>query len=159
MGKVSAVIARRDQGSVSKLLQGLFSSVTDTAASSWGALDAIGEILSQEPELFSQFISRLSFLAKEKSLLSQILRAMGKIGQARPDLLGKASYLVITFLNDRDPLVRGHAAILLGNLGVHEAKEDLRKISEDPCEIEVYKDGSLEKQTVGHLAYESLIRL
>jgi hypothetical protein len=158
-GKVSAVIARRDQSSVSKLLQGLFSSVTDTAASNWGALDAIGEILSHEPELFSQFIPRLSLLARERSLLVQILRAMGKIGQVRPDLLGKASSLLITFLNDQDPQVRGHAAVLLGNLGVREAKEDLRKISEDPCEVEVYRDGFLEKQTVGHLAYESLKRL
>jgi HEAT repeat protein len=158
-GKVSAVIARRDQGNVSKFLQGLFSSVTDTAASSWGALDAIGEIISHEPELFSQYIPRLSLLTRERALLSEILRALVRIGQVRPDLLGKASYLVITFLNDQDPQVRGYAAILLGNLGVHEAREDLKKISEDPSEIEVYKAGFLEKQTVGHLAYESLKKL
>jgi hypothetical protein len=158
-GKVSAVIARRDKNSVSKLLQGLFSAVSDTAASSWGALDAIGEILSQEPELFSNFIPRLSLLARERSLLAQILRAMGKISRVRPDLLGKATYVVIAFLNDQDPQVRAYTAILLGNLGAHEAKEDLKKLLEERYEIEVYKDGVLEKQTVGHLAHESLERL
>jgi HEAT repeat protein len=158
-GKVSAVIARRDQGSVSKFLQGLFSSVTDTAASSWGALDAIGEIISHEPELFSQYIPRLSFLARERSLLSEILRAMVRIGQVRPDLLGKASYLVITLLKDQDPQVRGQAALLLGNLRVAEAKEDLKGLLDDPCEIAVYKAGVLEKRTIGDLAHESLNRL
>ena len=158
-GKVSAVIARRDQSSVSRFLQGLFSSVTDTAASSWGALDAIGEMISHEPELFSQYIPRLSLLTRERSLLSEILRAMVRIGQIRPDLLGKASCLVITLLKDEDPQVRGHAAILLGNLRVFEAKEDLKGLLDDPCEIELYKGGFIEKRTVGDLAYESLNRL
>ena len=158
-GKVSAVIARRDQSSVSRFLQGLFSSVTDTAASSWGALDAIGEIISHEPELFSQYIPRLSLLTRERSLLSEILRAMVRIGQIRPDLLGKASCLVVTLLKDEDPQVRGQSAILLGNLRVFEAKEDLKGLLDDPCEIELYKGGFLEKRTVGDLAYESLNRL
>jgi HEAT repeat protein len=144
---------------VSKFLQGLFGSVTDTAASSWGALDAIGEIISHEPELFSHYIPRLSLLARERSLLSEILRAMVRIGQTRPDLLGKASYLVITFLKDKDPQVRGQAALLLGNLRVVEAKEDLKRLLDDPCETEVYKAGFFEKRTVGDLAYESLNRL
>ena len=158
-GKVSAVIARRDQSSVFRFLQGLFSSVTDTAASSWGALDAIGEMISHEPELFSQYIPRLSLLTRERSLLSEILRAMVRIGQIRPDLLGKASYLVITLLKDEDPQVRGQAALLLGNLRVLEAKEDLKGLLDDPCEIELYKGGFIEKRTVGDLAYESLNRL
>ena len=158
-GKVSAVIARRDQSSVFRFLQGLFSSVTDTAASSWGALDAIGEIISHEPELFSQYIPRLSLLTRERSLLSEILRAMVRIGQIRPDLLGKASCHVITLLKDEDPQVRGQAAILLGNLRVFEAKEDLKGLLDDPCEIELYKGGFIEKRTVGDLAYESLNRL
>jgi hypothetical protein len=158
-GKVSAVIARKDQGSVSKFVQGLFSSVTDTAASSWGALDAIGEIISRNPELFSQYVPRLSLLARERSLLSEILRAMVRIGQVRPDLLGKASTLVTTLLKDEDPQVRGHAAILLGKLRVVEAREDLKGLLDDPCEIELYKVGFIEKRTVRDLAYESLNRL
>ena len=158
-GKVSTVIARRDQASVSRFLQSLFSSVTDTAASSWGALDAIGEIISHEPGLFSQFIPRLSLLTREKSLLSEILRAMLRIAQTRPDLLGRASHLLITFLKDQDPQVRGQAALLLGNLRVGEAKDDLKGLLEDAGETEVYKAGFLEKKTVGELAHESLNRL
>jgi hypothetical protein len=158
-GRVSAVIARRDRGSVSKFLQGLFSSVTDTAASSWGALDAIGEIISRNPEFFSQYIPRLSLLARERSLLAEVLRAMAKIGQKEPDLLGKASCLGVTLLKDQDPQVRGQAVILLGHFRVAEAKEDLGGLLDDRCEVEVYKDGALEKRTIGNLAYESLKRL
>ncbi len=158
-GRVSAVVAQGDRKSVVKLLESLFSSVADTAASSWGALDAIGEILSQEPDLFSQYAPRLSFLARERSFLAQILRAMGKIGQMRPELLATSSSLVIPFLKDQDPQVRGQAVILLGNLGLREAKEDLKELLDDPCEIEVYRDGFLERKTIGTLADESLKRL
>ena len=155
-GQVSAVIARRDQGSVSKFLQGLFTSVTDTAASSWGALDTIGEIVGRNPALFSQYVPRLSLLARERSLLSEILRAMVRIGKIRPDLLGKASYLGVTLLKDQDPQVRGQAAILLGNLRAVEAREDLKALLDDRCEVEVYEGGFLQIRTVGNLAYESL---
>jgi HEAT repeat protein len=101
----------------------------------------------------------LSLLTRERFLLSEILRALVKIGQIRPDLLGKASYRVITLLKDQDPQVRGQAVILLGHLRVAEAKGNLEGLLDDRCEVEVYKEGVLEKRTVGNLAYESLKRL
>ena len=159
LGKVSAVIAQKDPGAISKLLQGLFTSVSDTAASSWGSVDAIGEIIGSLPDHFAGFIPQLVQLSRDHSLLPEVLRAMGKIGETRPDLLRRFSYSMIPLLRDSDSEVRGYAAILLGHLKAYEAKDDLIKIKEDITAIEIYRTGQLEKTTLARIAIESLARL
>jgi len=159
LGKISAVIAQNDPGAISKLLQGLFTSVSDTAASSWGSVDAIGEIISALPDHFSSFIPQLVQLSKDPSLLPQVLRAMGTIGATRPDLLRRYSYAMIPLLRHPDSEVRGYAAILLGHLNAYEAKEDLIKLKEDMTAIDIYRKGQIESTSIRQLAIDSLATL
>lgn len=159
LGKVSAVIAETDPGTVSKLLQRLFSSITDTAAFTWGAFEAIGEIIRYESERFAGYIPHLYPYLADDTRRAQSLRAMGRIAGARPDLLRKMTIHFIPFLADRDPLVRGYAALLMGNLGAQEAKEDLENLRDDVHRIDMYEDGVLESKTVGRVASEALARL
>jgi hypothetical protein len=159
MGKVSAVIAQYDPGAISKLLQRLFSSMMDTAASSWGSLDAIGEIISNSPEQFAKYTPQLYQFASDRALLPEVLRALGNIGGKRPDLLRKEALHFIPLLQDPDPEIRGYATILLGNLGAHEARDDLTRIAQDSAEMEVYRNGHLEKQTLAQLASKALEKL
>jgi HEAT repeat protein len=159
IGRVSAVIAESDSGTVAKLLQGLFSSLMDTAASSWGALDAIGEIISRNPEMFSGYIPQLYQMARDRTLLAEILRALGKISRTNPEPMRKTGRTFILFLDDPDPAVRGYAAVLLGHLGIQEAKETLARLSEDPAELSIYEDGKVVTTTVGRLSSDALKRL
>jgi hypothetical protein len=159
LGKICAVIAPKDPGPISKLLQGLFTSVSDTAASSWGSVDAIGEIISALPDHFSGFLPQLVQISRDPELLPEVLRAMGKIGETRPDLLRRYSYPMIPLLRNPDSEVRGYAAILLGCLKAHEAKEDLTKLKEDRTAIDIYRNGQIEKTTLHQLATESLAKL
>ena len=159
LGKVSGVIAQHDPGAISRLLQRLFTASADTAASSWGCLDAIGEIISNSPEHFAGYLPQLYQFAGDRALLAEVLRALGKIGEVRPDLIRKTTYRFIPFLQDPDPEIRGYATILLGNLGAREARDDLTRLGEDPAAVEVYRDGQLKKQTIGQLASEALEKL
>jgi hypothetical protein len=159
LGKVSGVIAEYDPGAISKLLQRLFSASADTAASSWGCLDAIGEIISNSPEQFGGYMPQLYQFAGDRDLLAEVLRALGNIGDKRPDLMRKKAFHFVPLLQDPEPEIRGYAAILLGNLGAHEAKDDLTRLEEDSAGLEVYRNGQLEKQTVGQLASEALNKL
>ena len=159
LGKVSAVIAQKDSGAVSKLLQGLFTSLSDTAASSWGSVDAIGEIISALPDHFSGFIPQLVQLSRDPSLLPEVLRAMGTIGSGRPELLRRFSYAMIPLLRHPDSEVRGYAAILLGHLKAYEAKDDLIKLTEDMTSIAIYRTGQIKNTTIQELATESLAKL
>jgi len=156
LGKASALIAQKDPATISRLLQGLFTSISDSAASSWGALNAIGEIIGNSPEQFAGYIPQLVKSTGDKALLPEALRALGKIGGVRPDLIRKAAFRSIPLLRDPDPGIRGYAAILLGNLDAQEAREGFTELLDDSMGIEIYKDGRFEKRTVSQLAAEAL---
>lgn len=156
LGQVSGVIAERDPGTVSKLLQRLFTAIDDTAAFTWGAFEAVGEIIRHKPELLAGFIPQLYKYLAEEARRVQALEALGRISRSRPDLIRKIGSRFITLLADRDPRVRGNAAFLVGTLGVSEGREALKKLRADNNEITVYDQGELERKTVGELASEAL---
>jgi HEAT repeat protein len=159
LGRVSAVVARFDPGAVKRILQGLFSSLTDTAASSWGAIEAIGEILACSPESFSEFVPQLGRLSGTPTFLEEVLRALGRIAETRADLLQGLSSRMLPLLTHPAPAVRGPAAVLLGNLRAAEARGVLEELRVDPAEIDVYRHGVMEKKTVGQLAVKALSRI
>jgi hypothetical protein len=130
--------------------------VTDTAASSWGYIGAIGEIISNRPEQFGGYVPQLYPLASDRVLLHDVLRAFIKIAECRPDILQKKAYQFIPLLNDPVSTIRGYAAILLGTLEAGEAKEDLGELVNDEAPVEVYEEGQLMTRTVGDLAAHAL---
>ena len=159
LGHVSAVIADRNPRSISRLLQTLFYGITDTAASSWGALEAIGEIIGNKTERFAGYIPQLyKFLANE-SLRAQALQTIGRIAKSRPDLIRKVTFHFIPYLGDSNPETRGYAAWLIGNLNASEAQDDLENLRGDPNEIHIYENGEMRKKTVGQVASEALIKI
>ncbi|MBW2015464.1 MAG: HEAT repeat domain-containing protein [Deltaproteobacteria bacterium] len=159
LGQVSARIAETNPGAVSRLLQGFLTSLSDTAASSWGALDAIGEIIRNSPERFAGFVPQLFSFLKDRTLLPQVLRALEMIATASPAILRGKAFYFIPLLQDPEPAVRGYAALFLGGLGAAEAREELTSLLEDPVPLEIYRNGRIMKKTVGQLASESLEKL
>jgi hypothetical protein len=159
LGQVSGVIAEKDPGTVSKLLQRLFTAIDDTAAFTWGAFEAVGEIIRYRPDLLAGYIPQLYKYLAEETKRVQALEALGRIGKARPDLIGKIGSRFITLVADPDPRVRGNAAFLLGTLGVLQGREALERLIADDNEIAVYNQGELESKTVGELASDALGKL
>jgi len=159
LGKVSGLISRQDPESVSRLLRSLFTAVTDTAASSWGYIGAIGEIISNRPDQFGGYVPQLYPLAADRALLPDVLRAFIKVAECRPDIVQKKAYQFIPLLNDPVPTIRGYAAMLLGKLEAGEAKDDLAGLVDDDAPVGVYEAGQLATRSVGDLAAHALSRL
>lgn len=159
LGKVSSVIARKDPGSVSNLLMGLINSVSSPGASSWGALEAIGEIIAGCPDLYAGYIPLLYNFLGDSHHRPGVLGAIGRVAEVRPDLLKGAAFRLMPFLQDPDPGARGYAALLFGSLGMAEAKNGLNAIRDDAEEIKIYKNGIIAKKTVGQLGQEALERI
>ncbi len=156
LGRASLVICETDPGVVARLLQGLFSSLLDTASSSWGAFDAIGEIIFHRADLFAGYVPQLFQFLADPNKRGEALQALGRIAHAKPELIRKISFHFIGLLQDPDPQVRGQAARLLGLLKAYEAREDLSKLLDETDEVEVYTNGLVLRRTVGHLASEAL---
>jgi HEAT repeat protein len=159
LGKVCGLLSHQDPESVSRLLQGLFTAVTDTAASSWGYIDAIGEIIRNRPEQFGGYVPQLYPLASDRALLPDVLRAFIMVAEPRPDILRKKVYQFIPLLNDPVPTIRGYAAMLLGKLEAGEAKDELGGLLEDDAPVGVYEGGQLLTRSVGDCATDALKRL
>ena len=159
LGKACAIIAEDDPDSVSKLLDGLYISISDTAASDWGAFEAIGEIISHTIDIFAGHLPRLYQFLGDENRRGQVIQSLGKIAKAKPDLLRKHTFHFLPFLKDPDPQVRGYTAWLLGNLGASEALNDIKMLQEDAHEIGFYQKGKLEQKTVGLLASEAIEQL
>lgn len=158
LGRVAAVISEKNPAAVAKLLQNLFSSVTDSASSSWGALDAVGEIISHDTGRFSGYIPGIYRMVADRTLLPDILRCLGKIAGRNPEPLRQAALHFIAFLHDPDPKVRGYAAVLLGYLDVALAEAPLSGLLEDAGVLEVYEEGEMVSTTVGRLSFQALHR-
>jgi len=154
LGMAASEVAEDNPEAVSRLLQRLFTSITDTAASSWGAFEAIAEIISRRTDLFAGYIPQLfSFLADD-TRQADCLKAVGTIAKSRPDILRRYTFYFIPFLQSPKASVRGYAAILLGNLGAKEAREDLKKLINDPNPIQIYDNGSLKQKTIGQVSHD-----
>lgn len=159
LGKSSAIIARNDPGTVSNLMQRLLNTIANPGASSWGAIDTIGEIIASTPALFAGYLPTLYQFLEDDMLRPRILRAIGKAAEARPDLLRGAIFRLLPFLRHPDGETRGYAARLFGFLSTPEAKGDLEQLLEDSYPITLYRNGSVEQTTVGRLSAEALGKL
>ncbi len=159
MGRVSALAGETSPAGISKLLQGLFYAITDTAASSWGAFEAIGEIIRHKPERYAGYLPQLYPFLGDETRRAATLDAIARVAEVQPDLLRRHTFHFLRFLNDPDPCVRGQTARLLGHLGAQEMRDDLEKRLEDPGELRVYAGGRVRQTTVGRLAREALERV
>jgi len=159
LGQAASVIAKYDPGAISKLMQRLLSSVVDTAASSWGAIDAIGDIICNNVEDFGGYIPRLFGLAMDRELLPDLIRNFAKIAKRQPDLLRPKAYAFIPLLKHESPEVRGYTAQLLGAVKASEAKENLETLINDDAPVLIYSSGEVTKSTVGNMASQALTEL
>jgi uncharacterized protein YbaR (Trm112 family) len=159
LSEASKKIGEKRPDEISKFLNRLLNSATDSASSAWGALEAVGAIISTNPDLFGEF-SRplLSFLTK-KDFWNEVTWAIGKIATKKPDLVKYAYSALCSFLLNPDPTLRGYAAWALGGLGIPDVKEELKKLETDNQRLPLYEEGELKEKTVAQLATEAIEKL
>jgi len=159
LGRVCAVIAEENPGAVSRLLQTLFTAVSDTAAFTWGAFEAIGEIIRSRPLVFGPYVSYLSPYLADETRLPQVVEALGRVAESSPELVKKLAFRMFHLLEHPDPVVRGNAVLILGFAGPAEAASEIRRFSGDESRLRIYDQGTIREVSVSDLAAEALERL
>ncbi|MFZ5907905.1 MAG: DVU0298 family protein [Nitrospirota bacterium] len=158
-GEVSCKIGERRPDKISKLLANLLQSAAYPGASAWGALEVIGTIISTNPALYGEFTPQLLSFFQQRNLWREVTWAVGKIATADPGLAKYAFRALVTLLDDEDPVVRGHAAWALGNIGFNDALDKLQSLETDSKTLSIWRDGELREVTVAHLAKEAVEKI
>ncbi len=160
IGKACGRYATRMPGAVSDLLHQLFVAASDSASSSWGAIETIGAVIAARPEMFGAFTKHLLKHLSDMTTLPATLWALGTIARRRPDLIRSLPFYNLFKLVDyQGAPIRGLALRLFGNIQAREIRAQIEKLTEEREEIVIYEDGSPLRLTIGTLAAEALKKI
>jgi len=160
LGKSCARYATRHPGPVSDLLHRLFAAATDSAASSWGAIEAIGAVIANRPDIFGAFTRHLLQFLADPARIEATLWALGSVARNRPDLIRSLPFYNIFKLIDHPrPEIRGMALRLFGNMKAREIRSRIIELTTDQSQVLVYEDGKVQQSTVGNLATDALNKI
>jgi len=160
LGKSAGTLAKLKPEVVGDLVRRLLYAANDSAAASWGALEAVGEIIRWSADVFGSFVRHMLAMLRDPQLRPAVLWAAGRIGQRHPELIKSSAFFAIfDCLNDKDPKVRGYAVWTLGNLEAKEAKNSINKLITDTNKITIFDGQKNIETTVGNLAEEALKKI
>jgi hypothetical protein len=160
LGKSCARYATRHPGPVSDLLHRLFGAAADSAASSWGAIEAIGAIIANRPDIYGAFTRHLLQFLADPARLEATLWSLGSIAENRPDLIRALPFSnMFKLVNHPRPEIRGAALRLFGNIHAREIRPQIAELTTDESPVLIYQDGETEQLTVGRLAADALKKI
>ncbi|MBF0552018.1 MAG: PBS lyase [Deltaproteobacteria bacterium] len=159
LGRVAAELANTKPKIVSNLLHRLIYSCSDSAASNWGAMEAIGEIVSRKPTLFGGYINQVLPYLNDRDYTESVLHAIVKLSRNRPDYVKRAKIFVVSLLDDPKPVIRGLAVSALGNMKAKEFKDEVAGLQTDEGDFPLYEDGVIKTKSVARLATEALAKI
>lgn len=160
IGQVCARVSEQEPGQVADLLHRLFEACSDSAAASWGMVEAIGSIIAARPDIYGAFTRYLLNYMGDPATQAQVLWGLGEIAESRPDLIRSTPfYATFHFLGHDNPVIRGLMARLMGRIRATEAAFQIMGLQNDQSEITIYEQGRPVRVTVAQLADEAVARI
>ena len=156
LGQVCGKVAAREPGPVADLLHRLFEACSDSAASSWGMVEAIGAIIAAKPDIYGAFTRHLFNFMGDPGTREAVLWGLGEIALTRPDLIRKTPfYSLFPVLNHSDPVLRALTLRLLGRIKAKETSFQVMALQNDHTPVTIFSLGGPVSTTVGALAAEA----
>jgi hypothetical protein len=156
LGQVSGRVAGREPGPVADLLHRLFEACADSAATSWGMVEAIGAIIAARPDIYGAFTRHLFNYMGDPGTREAVLWGLGEIAAVKPQLVRQTPfYSLFPVLGHSDPVLRGLTLRLLGRIGAREAGLQMLSLQHDASPITIYEQGRPVDTTVAELYAEA----
>jgi hypothetical protein len=130
LGKVCEKMEKLYPEKVIDFVKRLLYASADSAASAWGALEAVGEIIRHTGERYSIFIKNLFAFLEFPEFRPSVLYAFYRISEKHPQLLKKESYLkLLNFLKNGTPEEQGLILLIFANLKSQEVKSHFSQLN------------------------------
>ncbi len=157
IGQVCGRVATREPGVVADLLHRLFEASSDSAASSWGMVEAIGAIIAARPDLYGAFTRHLFNFMGDPGTREGVLWGLGEIAAAKPELIRNNTpfYALFQALNNDNVSMRGLTLRLLGRIHAKEASLQIMGLQFDNTPLTLYEQGEPVETTVAALSAEA----
>ena len=162
LGEAASEVLDHRPEMIADLVKRLIYASADSAASAWGALETVGEIIRRAPERFGLFVRNLFAFLKYPEFRPAALWALGRIGELHPQLIRKEPiFKLLDFYADSNPSTRGIWAWAIGKIGLFEAKGLLENLLQDEEKLLFFRPETktLEETTVATLAQEALTEI
>jgi hypothetical protein len=132
----------------------------------WGCPEAMAEALVLHEELAQEYATILiSYIREDGNFLEYeplqrgAVWGIARLAQARPKLVYPAIPHLLQLLSSKDAAVRGLSIWALGILGAGKAKDAVRDCAADRTQVEIYRNGAVERVTISELTSEALDRI
>jgi hypothetical protein len=160
VGVVVAKIADEDLESGRTIMRRLMWSLNDESGGiGWGAAEAMGEIMVRHACLAEEYHRILvSYIRDDgnrldhEALETGVLWGIGRLAQARPELLSDTAGYLFPYLQSGNSEQRGLAAWALGYLEATVPVTIIESLLADSLEITIYEEGRLNRYRLSELA-------
>ena len=157
IGQVCARVASKMPGQVSELIHRLFEACSDSAAAPWGMIETLGEVIAARPDIFGAFTRHLLNYMGDDSTQVQVVWALSKIAETRPDLIRETPFFnLFHFLEHPKAEMRGLVVQLLGRIRATEVSKQLMELTDDQETLVIWEKGKAIEYTVSDLVQVAL---
>jgi hypothetical protein len=153
VGILTGKIAETDPELVRNMTGRLLWMIRDESGGiGWSVPDMLGEMVRNSPDLLSDIAPIIISFHEEEMLLPGVLRAIGRIGENRADLVPDGLKVLSACLESPDPYLCGISVWSVGKLSATGLKEMVRSLCSDARRFALYENGTLIETTVGEVA-------
>jgi hypothetical protein len=153
IGFITKVISEKKPNDVRNLAGRLLWMIRDESGGiGWSAPEILGEIIRNNPELCSDLAPVLISFHEEQMLRAGVLWATGRIAEMNRGLVLSAVPVIVSYLYDPEPDVRGMAVWSFSKIRPQGYDDVLRGLISDGQVMIIYDDGEFRKTIIGELA-------
>jgi len=160
LGAVAGALATERPTLVGDLVRRLLLASGDSAATNWGSIETIGEIIRAQPKIYGSFVRHIIGFINDPPSCPAVLWAIGRIGELHPRVVRSSSFFALfALLKNPEPKIRGHAVWAFGRMKAQEALKAIQGMMDDIEELTLFDGQTIMHKTVGELASEAVERI